>query len=561
MRRLRSALLAALAAVAAVALSACAGLPTSGTVHPGLQAGATSSQSESFFIPDRPQPGATPEQIVEGFIRAGAGPGANGQWDRAREFLAPSLRSQWKPEAQVTIDLPGDRVAVAPEDGRVDLALIAVATVDERGTYQRTEIGARSLPFRLAQQADGEWRITEAPDGVVLSRDFFPSVFHRYSVMYFDQTWEYLVPDVRWFPTSNAASRITDALVNKAPSDWLAASIYNAFPDSVSALPAVPVSAGSAQVELSDTALAVEPAVLDRMLTQLEASLASAGVTDVEMEVGAAPLTASPVETRSTRVPAVPLVLTADGFGFLTGDAIDPIPGLSPAVEAAQPVAVQIAPDRDLAALRLADDSVVRVGANGSYETLDQRGSLVDPSIDPFGTVWSVPEDRPAEVVAFLEDGRRLDVADAWPGATGIAAMAVSRDGTRIAAVIGSGGRTALWVAGIERDPDSVPVRLGDPVQLALIAGTGVGIAWLDDLTVGVLSHEGEASAILEQVVGGPASTTAAAASMVQIAGGTSLSTVRLRAADGILYVKRATNWEQTAADVLVLATQQGTPR
>ena len=51
----------------------------------------------------------------------------------------------------------------------------------------------------------------------MLDRDVFPSVFHDYSVMYFDPTWEYLVPDVRWFPTANAASRVADALVNEPP--------------------------------------------------------------------------------------------------------------------------------------------------------------------------------------------------------------------------------------------------------------------------------------------------------------------------------------------------------
>ena len=63
----RRVILAALLAAAALALSACAGLPTSGPVAPGLPAGADAGSPDFSFRPDSPQPGATPEQIVTGF--------------------------------------------------------------------------------------------------------------------------------------------------------------------------------------------------------------------------------------------------------------------------------------------------------------------------------------------------------------------------------------------------------------------------------------------------------------------------------------------------------------
>lgn len=560
MIRMRRIAALALAAAAAACLAACAGLPSSSPVNPGLAPGETSSQPEYVFIPDRPQPGASPEQIVEGFIRAGTGPGGNGQWDRAREFLAPD--TEWNPQAGVIVDMSGDRVTTAAQEGHVDMSLIATATVDARGTYQRVEAGTRTLSFELARQSDGEWRITEAPDGIVLSRDFFPSVFHRYAVFYFDQSWQYLVPDVRWFPVENAASRVTDALVNQEPSDWLAASVYSSFPDSVSAVPAVPTTAGStAEVELSGAALSLDADTLDRMLTQLEASLATTGVTSVEMEVDSAPVAASVVDTRSTRVAGVPLVQNAEGFGFLTGETIEPIPGLSQAVGAVDAVAVQVGAERDYATALLADGHVVRLDAESAGAVvLDERPALIDPSIDPAGTVWSVPRDHPSDVVAFTLEGQRIEVAGAWPGAGTVVAMAVSRDGSRIAALVSTAGRVAVWAAGIERDEAGVPVRLGDPIELGVATGAPVGLAWLDDVTVGALTRAEDGSTVLEQVVGGPSSTTAAAGVMVQIAGSTSVASVRLLDDDGVLFVKRSTTWEQTATDVDTLATQQGSP-
>lgn len=557
----RRGILSAALVVFALVLSACAGLPTSGPVNPGLAAGEDAGSPEFLFRPDEPQPGATPEQIVEGFIRAGSGPGPAANWDVARMFLAPAIRESWNPGASVTIDLPDEREPVATSEGAVDVSLAAVATVDENGAYQPDE-GVTQLSFRLAQQDDGEWRITEAPDGVVIERDLFANVFHRYSVMYFDLTWQYLVPDVRWFPTTNAATRIADALVDGTQSAWLSDSVINAFPESVSlARPSVPLESGVAQVTLSAEALLVESTTLDRMQTQLTASLASAGVADAQMIVASTPLEAETVDTRSTRVTGPPLVLTDAGFGFLAGDELTPVDGLTQAMQLVDPTAIQVSPDRDFAAVHVVDGRVARVPAEGDIAVVDSRSGLVDPSADPFGYIWSVPRTQPSAVRAFSASGEQVDVADAWPGAAGISALAVSRDGARVAALLVTGGRSEIWIAGVVRDADRVPIRLGDAVPLGAVPGEGTGLAWIDETTLGVLSADDGAPRFSEQLIGGPATLSDAPAGAASVAGATSISTVRLRTEEGSLYVKRGANWQRTTSGILVLATQQGSPQ
>ncbi len=74
----------------ALVLSACAGLPTSGPVNAGNDADADVAPPDFSFLPDHPQPGATPEEIVEGFIRAGSGPGITGDWERVVINLRPA---------------------------------------------------------------------------------------------------------------------------------------------------------------------------------------------------------------------------------------------------------------------------------------------------------------------------------------------------------------------------------------------------------------------------------------------------------------------------------------
>ncbi|MDR7112549.1 hypothetical protein J2X03_002444 [Microbacterium trichothecenolyticum] len=569
MTRVRG-ILALMLALCAVVVTGCAGFPTSGPPEYGLENGNTGNGSQNVvFIPNRPQPGATPQQIVEGFIDAGSGPGVRGNWAVAREFLAPSLAETWNPDAGVIVDERAERDYVETGEGIVDFASEVAGTVDDSGAYQRADLSPGNWTFELAQQDDGEWRITEAPDGVWLDEAQFPQVFHRYPLMYFDPSYQYLVPDVRWFPVTKAAGSIANALVNKPKSEWLEESVETAFPDGVSEVAVVPTAdEGVSNVALKgDAMLAASSDARNRMLTQLEESLRAAGVAEVVMTVDSAPIDAEPVAVRSTRVPATPLVLTEAGFGFLTGDEIDKIPGLSAAVEAASPLSVQVGAERDLAAARLASGAVVRLNSAGTEpEVLDTRPGLVDPVIDPYGVVWSVPQDDPAALRAYLPNGDVIEVAEAWGEGTAIAGMALSRDGTRLAALVSAGGRSVVSVAGVIRD-DIAPVRLGPSMQLAVAGGavigvTRIGVTWIDDVSVGVLTSGADAdSTVIEQVVGAPTSTSTAPSGMASIAGGSGISSLRLRAEDGTLYVKRGTSWQPTATGIGVLATQQGAPQ
>jgi hypothetical protein len=152
-------------------------------------------------------------------------------------------------------------------------------------------------------------------------------------------------------------------------------------------------------------------------------------------------------------------------------------------------------------------------------------------------------------------------VADAWPSASEIVAMAVSRDGTRVAAILVTGGRSEVWIAGIVRGTEAVPVRFGEAVPLGPLVGSGSGLAWLDDTTVGVLSAESGGPLFTEQLVGGPATAIDAPQGAASVAGATSIATVRLRTDDGSLFVKRGANWQRTTSGILILATQQGSPQ
>src|SRR3546814_450952 len=102
MKRRRRAFPIAVLAVFAVLLSACAGLPTTGEVKSGLALGDVDLPPDISQIAAGPLEGASPDEIVEGFLDAALTP-ADG-WKTAREFLSPDLAETWRPGAGVTID-------------------------------------------------------------------------------------------------------------------------------------------------------------------------------------------------------------------------------------------------------------------------------------------------------------------------------------------------------------------------------------------------------------------------------------------------------------------------
>ncbi|MEB0303485.1 hypothetical protein, partial [Mucilaginibacter sp. 5C4] len=61
-----------------------------------------------------------------------------------------------------------------------------------------------------------------------------------------------------------------------------------------------------------------------------------------------------------------------------------------------------------------------------------------------------------------------------------------SRDGTRLIALLTSGTETRFVVVSIKRDK-SVPVALGDEVQLQSVPGIPLDATWIDELTVAYL--------------------------------------------------------------------------
>jgi hypothetical protein len=554
----RFALVAALTALALL-LGGCSSIPRSGAVQAGRDA-VTGENPAPIFLPFGPRADATMEEILTGFIDAATSPDNN--YEIAREFLTPEFSAAWKSDAGVTVYDGSERTIVPVDETTMSFEVMPVAEVNANGEYH--EEGASSaLPLTYAfTRVDDQWRISAAPNGTVLDQSTFEDVFSAQSLYFFDPDFRYLVPDVRWFPRgASTPTKIVNGVLN-GPSEWLSGAVTSAFPEGTAlTADAVTVVARDAKVDLNSEALNADTITLQRMRSQLENSLPSGLSVSITInqnsqdidELGASEPTVNP------RVDARALVLRDGEFGFLaaTGKTVTPLAGLSDTIVALAPSAVALSPSQTTAAvLTPAGVSGIRVGDDARL--LDPRQNLIEPSIDGSGFVWSVPTDRPNELFVYSAQGAAVALPTPWQDATRIVSLQVSRDGTRVIALLSAAGESRLVVSAVRRE-NGVPTGLGDAMQLGSGAGIPVDATWIDQSTVAYLSllPNGE-NRIVAQEIGGTSSPLEAATNVIGITGSNLVRDLRALSADGSLLVQRGVGWQERIGEVALVATQQG---
>ncbi|AGW42210.1 lipoprotein LpqB [Leifsonia xyli subsp. cynodontis DSM 46306] len=559
----RRAVAAALAAALVVLLAACASIPDSGPVRQGGPIAQVNDQLDLDFNPSPPEKGASPQRIVQGFIDAASSPKNNFQI--AREYLTRPMGAAWNPDESVTVD--DGRNRIYDHDGNqwsVDVS--PVANVDSTGVYHpvlsKAPVG---LSYELVRQ-DGEWRISVAPNGVVVDDPTFRAVYSQQTLYFYSPGFAYLVPDARWFPArvAAAATRVASAVL-AGPAKWLNGAVVSAFPQGAQlAVPSVTTNGGVARVDLSSEAAQADQAQLQRMQVQLEQSLASLA-RSVELSIEGnvqqiPPLNDAAASLQDPPVDSHPIVSRGDAFGLLNGSTVTALSGLSDRVVALQPTAVTVNAARDQAAV-LSKAGAFLVRRSGEPVRVDARPGIIAPAFDNDGWVWTVPADSPAGLQATGSTGEVHLVKADWPSATGIVSLAVSRDGTRVVAVLRTASGYSLVVAGVLRGSAGVPTELTAPIELAVGEGVPVSVAWTSDLAVAVLSvTNGNATGISEQTIGGTTTITAGPALGGVIVGAGGLSRYLVLATDGTLQAPSGTGWQTQADRVGAVAVQLGQP-
>jgi hypothetical protein len=552
----KRALSSLLAVLVLVLCAGCVGIPRSGDVQAGKPI-TTEDDIDITFIPSGPQPGSTPEQVLRGFIAAATGPQNN--YAVAREYLAPSIGQAWQPDKSVLVDTSAERRFQANGDASQRLSVYPEAQVDERGLYERNP---SDNPVQLDysfEQIDGEWRISSAPDGIVLDSSTFSTVFGAHALMFFDPTWTYLVPDIRWFPTrASTATTIVKALL-EGPSAWLAQGVRTAFPDGTAlSAQSVIVDGDVVRMDFSGGFVGENALGQSRMKAQLSASLSGIGMLGPDsISAAGAVVSIDTLTVPTPRVDARALVLSDEGFGYLTSDGVERIDGISTDLEALSPSEVSVGVGVAFAAALTADGVFIATG-DGEPLRVDARPRLIGPSVDPFGFTWSVPADDPGAVIAFQRDGSSSPVTTTWPEASSIASLEVSRDGTRVAALVTSGSSTRLVVGAVIREePGGAPTAIGDLHELDETTNLPRAATWVDDRSLATLTEADDGSGEIEiHTIGSTTTPAPSVDGATTIVGANTAQQVRALLDSGEVRVRSGSGWQTRASGIRVLATQ-----
>ncbi|MGC5615258.1 LpqB family beta-propeller domain-containing protein [Georgenia sp. Z1491] len=551
-RRVASRLVALLLALAV--LAGCAQLPGSGPVN---AADPTVSAAPSLGLYARgPQAGATPDEIVRGFLAASA-TGFADDFSVAREFLGGGATSAWQPLAQVRVYADSEEPEIATtDDGGVSVTTQMFAVIDGSGHYAEAASDQDiRTDFTLARDDDGEWRIIDLEDGVLLSAESF-SVQYVAAPLYFPAAdGETVVADLRHYPRQNLASSLVQGVLG-GPSAWLEPAVMTPAPVSTRLLlSSVDVADGVATVDLTDDVLEASNRERELLVAQLRRTLSAVpGVSDVTVTVGGNALAIGSVpELPAYPYTPQPLLAVADdelveldgGLEVRVTGAAAPRTGVvsAPAGSPADPPDGQVyldGPTRMMAAPT----------AGRSARLVVSGTELVAPSMDRYGWAWTGERTNAGTLRAALPSGGTSEIDAPWLDGSVVRAVRVSREGARAAVIREQGGSILVEVSGVQRGPDDEPRSLGTSqarVGVGLVDATD--LAWIDATTLVVLGRTATDPAPRPYLVsiGGDTEPLPVLQGAVALTAGRGGTSVVLQTSDLGIYERTGASWTRIA--------------
>jgi hypothetical protein len=442
---------AAVVACAALVLSSCAEIPTSGPIRQGEQVQASFDDPVIRVLPRPPEQGLSPEGVVSGFLAASAS--FEDDHGVARQFMTAEASDQWRPDAGVVVydDRPGLDIRRRARAVTVTARENAHINVDGSLAPRSGEIV--DLPFTVERVGD-EWRISSAPNGLVLTRFDVARTYRSYALHFVAPHQERLVPDPVFIPIgrTGAATTLVRSLLD-GPTRWLAPAVSTAVPTGTElVVDSVPVENGVALVDLTGTVLDAGDVDRERLAAQLVWTLTELpDVTGVTITVDGSllPLPDAPaVQNEETWAAYNPNGLPTSAAALLVrqgvvrrvqDDGSTPVEGTlgSGAVRARHPAT---SADGSVVAALLDNGSTAVVEEpflSKALETVLEGNNLAPPSMDAVGSLWLVDrEDGGSRVWRRTPDGRLRAVQVPELRNRVVSGLRVSLDGTRVAVVV-----------------------------------------------------------------------------------------------------------------------------
>jgi hypothetical protein len=505
------------AAAALLLLLPACGLPTPDGAQSAGEVRAEREEPPPFeVVPPGPQPGATPEDIVRGFLTALCCP--QGDHAVAREFLAPG--TSWDNEAGAVI-YRNRRFAPESDSDPLTFAVRfeAEARISPAGSFS-LDPQPVTKDYKVAQLPDGEFRLAEVPDGLYVKQQDRDRSFTPYDVYYFargmgGETTSRLVPERVFLPsTASLAPALVDSLLAR-PDGPLEGAVQSTLPFELEAL-SVQTAEDVVVVDLPEQARQLSPVERQRLSAQFVWTLLPlTSFSGVRLLAGGEPLEVEGVGDLQTRddwaefdpagvAPEAPVYYVRDRVVRSLGDPLPQSDATLPRGFGVDEVAVS----PETSALGLLTRSVggldeVRTGplagpfgepvlakprlGSLSWGPGEQGLWVLESGASPL--IWLVP--GPGAEVQRNSPVLYEQPADAGP----LTGLRVSRDGARVALVFGEGDAARLYVGTVTPSGEGLRVSAVTPVAPSLGAVTDV--AWRDGTTLMVLASSTAVDSIL----------------------------------------------------------------
>jgi hypothetical protein len=544
-------------------LIGCTSIPQSGPVETAdVELGVVDVDFD--FLPPGPSTGASPEEILAGFIAAGTA--AQNNYRVARSYLTSEAAQDWNPNSSVLIR-SGEPTLSSAAGNAITYTVPTVASVDEFGRYLATPVATdQELNFRFSRE-DDEWRISSLTDVVVLSVPAFQEAFSSYRLYYFSAGYRDLVADVRWFASRGEVStKIVRSLLAK-PSFWLdQGATVSAFPVGTQlALTPIVVTDGVARVDLTTQVLETNEVTRQRMMLQLTTSLAQVqGISSARISVNQNELVIDPLgeagptlaSGRDSRL----MVLRDRRFGYLQGGVVEVADGFSAEVAKLLPQDIFYS-DAFGKAVLTRSDGVWVVERDQPARLLDERAGLVRAVVDSCGFTWSSTSESSPEMLQIINQSGQASTLplDLGEEAT-LVSFELSRDNTRVLLLVQTETGVRVLLTAVARNEECAPESIGEFVELGPLSGTAVDAAWIDDQQVAVVVKDeqaGAGEAFVFDTSGRSESLGRPTRPQTLVGGVGGVSGLRLLSEDGMLYQPRGNGWQATGDRATALVTQR----
>jgi hypothetical protein len=550
------ALVAALLALA-VTTTACVGMPDAGPVvtadpqAPALPEAGVERRAQP------PQEGDSPQNIVNGFLLAMTAYPVSLQV--AREFLTTEEQQSWDPSKRtITYDGPSTQKG---DGGTITVRLKGARWIDSRGAWrgQRGD-GRPQLHFTLVDE-NSEWRISSAPNSFVVPDDWFQAHYVASSVYYFDPTASILVAEPVLVPADQRIPALVQALLD-GPGPRLEDVVRSFVPDGLTLGLSVPVDAREvAAIDLDGTqSLTAEEAKL--MVYQFAWTLnQDLGLSGFTISIGGNPVSF----TGSSNTFSVdlgsefnPSEVQASGqlYGLRSGlleagdtaGDLQPVEGPFGTLGGIESVGVSLTATY---AAAVVDDrhTVLRGSVNDDQHpvvpVVSDATELLRPAWDFSDRMWLVDRTTSGALVSYLDATRgSVPTQVEVRGITGrqVKRFLVSRDGTRLVAVVRGAERDELRIARIRHS--SAGAVIGVAASRAVSWSSGdtqriLDIGWRSPTQVAVLhrltQQVWQVSTISVDGAGGPQERVAQAQEATALVSAPDGSTLYTRTPDGLL--------------------------